>query len=617
MKKHLRNLFCAVLSIFLLTVFVLSPASAMVVSAPRMVISANLVEVLETAASNELIPVDIWITEIDSDAVEQAALKETGLNKAVIAELYAAGVQLSSKEIDAYIEAERRIYAERQLAASEAFLQNMTGISSINTPAVQRNTYVSKYAPVISTELTKTEIQKIAKSAAVTSINYVPAVEVMDFEGTASQNSTTDSFITLQQAFSALRIPYVRDTLGYTGNGIKIGQFEEGIPDCTASHLIGADITYQVDDDRYYRNHATDVAGIMVSQDPTNKGIVPDAKLYCAIMENTHTTTIYDHRENIEWLLDQGVHIINMSAGYSKQHGTYADLYDGWFDHLAIQHSVHFVAAVGNKYDDPDIYIAHPAMAYNVIAVGSANVNMTGASTTERYSEAQILSANFPVADKPDIIAPGENITLFCEAGSGTSYAAPMVTAIAAQMMEANPMLKTCQDSLKACLMASINNSNVRYVPSQVSSSFNAWNPNCYSTCGAGLVDAQSAVYTARAGRFTVNQYFSAGASVGTMKESTFTVSGTDSVMRVALTWLKSSKINGSSHVNTEPSLDNYVNMELRVYDPNGNLVGSSIVNYGNVQIVQFSPTMTGTYTVKVKLNHSPMDKTYFSVAWW
>ncbi len=140
MKKQTRKLFCLIVSLVLLTTFLLSPVSAFVsggtagTNAARAIIAPKLVEVLATADADTLIPVSIWITETDIDAVEQAALEETGLNKARIAELYAEGVVLDGEEIDAYIEAERRIYAERQTAISEQFLQRAFGTASMEIP---------------------------------------------------------------------------------------------------------------------------------------------------------------------------------------------------------------------------------------------------------------------------------------------------------------------------------------------------------------------------------------------------------------------------------------------------------------------------------------------------
>lgn len=621
MKRQTRKLFCFLLSLVMMTTFLFSPAMAVGDSgtagtnSTRTTITPDLAEVLSTAGATDLIPVSIWIAETDIDAVEQAALEETGLNKARIAELYAEGVELDSKEIDTYIEAERRIYAERQMAVSEQFLQRAFGTASIDTPLVERETYVSKYTPSIQTELTKAEIQSISGNVNVETIYYSPNLTLAAEEVLESTDSTTEESMTLSEALAAISVPYTRDTLGYTGKGIKIGQVELGVPDVTLSYLSGADITCRPGD-AVDNEHASVVAGIMVSQDATQKGVVPDASLYSAGFEGSNVK-FKDMLIAIEWLLDQNVGIINASAGWNSD-GYYNDFVDKCTEHLAINHSVHFVAAVGNSknYDGTDnTYLASPGMAYNVITVGAANVALNGRASFSKYRGAKILSSKEPYADKPDILAPGENIKMFNqESLDGTSYSAPMVTGIAVQLMQANPILKTCQDSLKACLLAGIKDETLRFVPSDINTSENAIS---YSTCGAGLVNAQSAMYSTRRGLFTVNQNFAAGTSAGTTKTYTFTVSSSDDLMRVALTWLKYEKYSSSDHISGTLTSGNYVNLDLKVTAPSGKNVYSSTVDYGNVEIVQFEPKESGTYTITITIKNSPTQKTYFSVAWW
>ena len=41
-------------------------------------------------------------------------------------------------------------------------------------------------------------------------------------------------------------------------------------------------------------------------------------------------------------------------------------------------------------------------------------------------------------------------------------------------------------------------------------------------------------------------------------------------------------------------------NLDLYVYDPNGNLICSSILQHNNYEIVQFIPKITGNYTIVV-----------------
>lgn len=575
----------------------------------RQVLTTELAAVLETASAEELIPVTVWLDGIDVDEVEAEVLKEVGLNKAMIWEMAANGTdgELTSEEVDAYIEAERRIYAEKQKEATEAFLtygeasmdQGLQGLT-----ADGREIFVSQYAPMFATELTKAEIRTLAASEQVEEIYYTPEQEIaaVDEPVAYETDAASATGVTLSSCYAKIRADYVRDTLGYTGDGVKIGQIESATKDFDTTYFTNSKIHFDTavttavlgmwqgsEEGRAYMAHANSVAYIMVG----NEGLAPDADLYC-----TYASTAVEYYIKIEWLLTQGVNVINMSAGFSKSAGTYTYI-DKWFDHLAINHSVHFVKSAGNSGAE----VTNPGMAYNVITVGATNYTFTARAQFSSYVDGDSY------ANKPDLLAPGEYIILpfYSSADSGTSYAAPMVTAIVAQILEARPSLKTQQDAMKAILTSSIHDSTLRYTPAS----------SAFDKCGAGLVDARSAMNTARLGQYTSNAYFSAGASAGTVKTYTFTVSDSDDLIRVSLTWLKNNQISSTSHTDGSVTEGTVADLNLQVLNPSGTVVAESAKSSGNLEIVQFTPTVTGTYTVRVTLAGSSDKKTYFSASWW
>ncbi len=90
----------------------------------------------------------------------------------------------------------------------------------------------------------------------------------------------------------------------------------------------------------------------------------------------------------------------------------------------AAKNNVLMIAAVGNKGEAEDKSVQYPARYSQVIGVGSIDEHMTR-STFSSYG------------DGVAIVAPGENIPIssymgMAGVGSGTSYAAPYVTAVAA-----------------------------------------------------------------------------------------------------------------------------------------------------------------------------------------
>ncbi len=564
----------------------------------KAVLSASLSEVMASADESELIPVDIWVEEVNIDEVEAAALEETGLNKAKIAELDAQGVELTIEEVDKYIAAERRIYAERQKALSEQVMQNTLGSSEMGVPLVQRNVYVSKYTPVINVELSKAEIQTLAECNQVNTIYYAPNVEAVDepIEAEYVSTASVDAISSLNEAVEKIRANRTRDELGYTGKGIRIGQIESEVPMVSISYLQGASITIKGSDP--VRFHASEIAGILVSHDSKERGIVPDAHLF---------STDYDDeksfRVSVEWLLgtEANVHVINMSAYVGSITGAYDNICC-WIDHLAMNHSVHFVKSAGNEGEESG-YVNSPGMAANVITVGAANANCTGRADFSSYKEGNTIPL-----DKPDICAPGAVMYAEIYEGfvEGTSLSAPMVTAIVAQMIQARPALATYQDTVKAILTAAIHCETMRYTPGSTG----------YAECGAGLVDALSAVNVARYQDYTLNKTFPANASKAFIQAQKFTVSSSATLMRVSVAWLKNNRISGD-HETNDPTDGANINIDMRITDPNGNEVGYKATIKSNVEIIEFIPSVAGEYTIWLQMVSNYNEKTYYGLAWW
>ena len=75
--------------------------------------------------------------------------------------------------------------------------------------------------------------------------------------------------------------------------------------------------------------------------------------------------------------------------------------------------------------------------------------------------------------------------------------------------------------------------------------------------------------------------------------------SSSNSLTRIALFWLKRNSLSGT-HSSATPTGDAFSNLNLQVLGPNGNVVASSTTQYANFEIVQFVPTVTGNYTIKV-----------------
>lgn len=450
--------------------------------------------------------------------------------------------------------------------------------------------YVSQYSPVVIAELDYDGVTDLAATSDTEFLDYF-------------DDSCEDD---MDISIPVVRANTVQNNYNYTGAGIKIGQVETGVPDTTSAQLnsISSRIYRKSSSLSYVKPHATRVSSIMVGQQTSSlpKGVAPGASLYCVALDDV------SYIEAIEWLLSQGVNVINASCHFGGDaYNTYGST-SKWLDHIAINHSVHFVKASGNDYS---LGITSGGMAYNAIAVGAIDDKNTlslGDDTlmyfpTISSTTGSSYSTNAVYAYKPDLCAPGTDINTSIGSDSGTSFAAPHVAATIALLCQQKPALKTQQDVVKAILTASVNpNSPHKYRPTQ----------NGYRQYGAGLLDSYRACWITANTRY----YSSSMTSSQTSKTFNMNVTSSDTLMRVSLSFLKYNKMSTTDH--TISPVDNVLpSLDLKIYSPSGNLVASSNTT-NNVEIAEFVPTEYGTYKITV-VNTSPNSNTgtiYFGLSW-
>lgn len=456
-SKKISTIALAVVMVFAMSV----PANADLISYGKVstAIDARLQSLLSDVSNSKRIPVDIWLYETSTvEDREQKIYSEIGVNKAQIA-LDTCGI-ISSKQVDEYIETERSIYAEERMQQYVSIRQDYASVQGLQEiRSTDTRLFYSLYAPMISAELTSAEIKRLASDSRVAAIYYSPDVTLED-EGNVS--------------IPSIGADYVRDTLGYTGSGVKIGMLEKGLPDKDEPYFVDADITYDntlgdisADD---FTDHANMVAFIMVGQQcdgGTLEGIVPDAKLYATKYIGGDNE---DWRTRVEWLLSQGVHVINMSAFLpSENAGCYREQ-EVWLDHIAKSHYVHFVKSSGNNSG----YVSPPGMAYNIITVGAIDDKNDADEQNDvlcdgsNYVESGLQTSEddrVNLTNKPDLVAPGVNITTAAGTGSGTSFAAPHVTAVIAQLCQRFWTLKRYRLVLKRCLPHLSHIANMHTIP--------------------------------------------------------------------------------------------------------------------------------------------------------
>lgn len=322
----------------------------------------------------------------------------------------------------------------------------------------------------------------------------------------------------------------VSDSL-YTGNGVKVGIIDVGVP-----------YTYNLKSGKYTmitsvnNDHSTVIASIIGG----TSGIAENVYFYC--MENSDSLI-----DDCNLMIDTyGVNIINMSLWYAKV-GYYSN-YDAYIDNIVSNTGCTFVKSAGNQGGGTN-YVTAPGCALNAITVGSINE-----SQNISYFSSWAVNDDFLL--KPDIVAPGcrlwniPNLSNGASGHSGTSYAAPMVVGTIALLMEEFPALKT-----NPALVKSVLHFGAEKLPSQTS--------YCDDQAGFGLLNYQN-MRNCLLGYKYYNFYITTSASNGDIVSS----------QAVTLSYLDQMYINTNSMVNSSNTKENgnhvlpvYTNYSIKIFD--------------------------------------------------
>lgn len=518
--------------------------------------------------------------------------------------------EISDDVLQSAIEHKRQIYRQYYATNNYSVLDDYVDSSEV--------LFVSNYAPFAIIETTSTTAFFMAQNTSILTLDSFSNVslesqyvEIPRYENTNFTFPAIQAGINLSNQIS--RADYVRDTLGNSGAGVKIGMVEAtGIPDISNSMLQGSTIITR-DSDTTTSDHATVVSAMMVgrTQGGSNIGVAPDATLYSCITPDI--TALYS---GIEWLIDSGVNVINGSLSSEKE-SEYGDV-SKWLDHVAVMHDVHLVFAAGNSYK----FVNSLGLAYNAIAVGSFNANNSiTLSLYEISGFSSYVEATTDRPEKPNIVANGvlvqpiEGDQNYPNGFAGTSFAAPQVTGVIAQLCSYSSVLKVKQSSMGAILSASAALKVDSVGTGSKGDSFSSavrveGNTQISDVEGAGILDARWA-----RGIVASENYWSpvVYASGFPYSKYVYIDATSNTVNRVAIFWLKRNEL--TNHTSDEISGQAMANLNLYVYDPNGTLVGSSTTSMGNFEIVQFIPTVSGNY--RIEITGSSEEKEYIGIALW
>lgn len=248
----------------------------------------------------------------------------------------------------------------------------------------------------------------------------------------------------------------------YTGTGKVIAIMDAGFPGVNTAQpfqrlrdnnqiLGGYDFVSRNSNFYTGNSHGTLVLSTMGGyKDNALVGTAPDAAYYLFITEDAASENPVEESlwvEAAERADSLGVDIVNTSLGYfefdnpsynhtySEMNGATAFISRG--AEIAFSRGMIIVAAAGNEGGTSKPYIAVPADAVSVIAVGAVNATKVKAS----------FSSIGPTSDgriKPDVMAQGVASVLSNEFGTittanGTSFSSPIMAGMIASLWQAYP----------------------------------------------------------------------------------------------------------------------------------------------------------------------------------
>lgn len=266
----------------------------------------------------------------------------------------------------------------------------------------------------------------------------------------------------LDQSVPIIRAPQAWE-LGYTGRGILVAIVDTGIdaehPDLAGRVVEQKDFTGEGAGDG--NGHGTHVAGTVAGNGAASngkyKGVAPDATLVAArVLGSTGSGRQSWVMAGIEWAVERGARVINMSLGGPPEPSDGTDALSAQVD-AAVRAGVVCCVAAGNSGRNGSKTVGSPGGAREAITVGA-----TVSDPANAWDEITDFSSRGPTADgrvKPDVCMPGFNITAARGQGttmghpvddhyttaSGTSMATPHAAGAVALLLQAEPNLTPAQ----------------------------------------------------------------------------------------------------------------------------------------------------------------------------
>ncbi len=456
------------------------------------------------------------------------------------------GKKLSEEEMEAYAakqaQAERAARAKRTEARRQQLLEwtKRQGLSVYKglEEALQQG------RSGITLDLTSSQLRSLIKSGDATMVGLelsAPGQDDIDDAMDATSISTA-------------ALPFASTG----GDGIGIYMTESGCPN--ESRISNYDRLSGSETD-----HSRNVGGIL-------RAVSPDSFIYC------RGSAVLPNDSDLDGVSgNPPIHIITRSNS-SNDSTSYNTLDRDW-DNFSYDNNIPVFNSGGNTGAGTG-NVQSPGKGLNIITVGNYNDATDAISGSSPFVDPQIGN------DKPEISAPGTNITAGGFTKSGTSMSTPHAAAFAADMMSHSTYLQYRPQLVKAKIMAG------------------ATDPisGGYNKVGLGGIDFASAQWSGHwfwwsGGTSAFNTFDGQDGVADNYVVKTVYINNSWDRVRVVLNWLTRGSYTYDHRNDAHPiGLD----LDLKVYDPNGHYLGGSFSWDNSFEDVEFTPTVSGYYTFKI-----------------
>jgi subtilisin family serine protease len=322
-------------------------------------------------------------------------------------------------------------------------------------------------------ELTRDELRELPEAVPEISEIYLnrtvrvpPVVDVRTLPASVVQMETHVSAWGLQKT-GALA---AWGAFGKRGEGVKVAVLDTGV-DGTHPELKGQLAGFAEFDDRGRSvpgsaaydsgRHGTHVAGTVVGRNAGGHwiGMAPDARVLGALVLKNGSGTDAQILAGMQWAMEQGADVINMSLGGLRMTADVMDTYTRTIIN-AVRLGIPVVVAIGNDGHQTSGAPGNDYFAFGVGATDAADraAGFSGGRTQVILRSRYIDERHLPlVYGKPDVCAPGVAV-YSCVPGAGyaswngTSMATPHVAGAIALMLSATS-LRSVEPAQRAFLL--------------------------------------------------------------------------------------------------------------------------------------------------------------------